>query len=182
MGYGEKLVNDATLACVPALLLFLIPSVVRPGQALLTWPAVHEKFDFGLLLLIGGALAINSGFIQSGLNIALGDAFAKLIPHVHSIVLDFIVIVCVTLCSQVFSSIGTAAAMLPALASSAMQAVVNPMALLLPATVATSFAFILPTASPPNVVVLAKSQELPRPLRIRDFFLSGLPLTLLACI
>uniref|UniRef100_A0A7S2Q8Q0 Citrate transporter-like domain-containing protein n=1 Tax=Zooxanthella nutricula TaxID=1333877 RepID=A0A7S2Q8Q0_9DINO len=180
--FGSTLVNDATIACAPALLLFFIPSVVRPGQAVLTWPTVHEKFDFGLLLLIGGALAINSGFTQSGLNIALGDAFAALVPHAHGVLLDFVIIVVITLCSQVFSSIGTAAAMLPVLAAASQEAVINPLAMMLPAAVATSFAFLLPTATPPNVIVLAKSQELPRPLRIRDFFFAGLPLTIVACV
>uniref|UniRef100_A0A7S2Q8M9 Citrate transporter-like domain-containing protein n=1 Tax=Zooxanthella nutricula TaxID=1333877 RepID=A0A7S2Q8M9_9DINO len=180
--FGEKMVNDATIACLPALLLFFIPSVVRPGQAVLTWPAVHEKFDFGLLLLIGGALAINSGFIQSGLNLSLGQVFADILPHAGCVQVDFVIIVLITLCCQLFSSIGTAASMFPVLSAAAMQAVVNPMSLLLPAAVATSFAFLLPTASPPNVVVLAKSQELPRPLRIRDFFVSGLPLTILAIL
>lgn len=33
--YGEQLVNDATLAVLPALLLFVIPSKMRPGEALL---------------------------------------------------------------------------------------------------------------------------------------------------
>mmetsp|Transcript_41039 Transcript_41039/g.118844 ORF Transcript_41039/g.118844 Transcript_41039/m.118844 type:complete len:132 (-) Transcript_41039:27-422(-) len=48
--------------------------------------------------------------------------------------------------------------------------------------IGTSFAFLLPTATPPNVVVLAMSQDLMRPLRVRDFFLNGLPLTVLACV
>merc|ERR1719428_1106109 len=106
--FGENLVNDATVVCVPAMLLFFVPSKVRPGQALLTWPAVHEKFDFGLLLLIGGGLAINSGFTQSGLNIAMGDCFAKLVPHLGSFSLNLTIITCVTLCVQIFSGIGMA--------------------------------------------------------------------------
>jgi len=175
--YNSNLVNDSTLACAPALLLFFIPSQVRPGQALLTWPAVHEKFDFGLLLLIGGSLAINSGFTQSGLDIAMGDCFRELIPHLSSFALNFTIIVCVTLSVQIFSGIGIAAALLPVMSSAALQAVVNPLVLLLPTAVASSFAFLLPTATPSNVVVLAKSQELARSLRFRDFFFNGLPLT-----
>merc|ERR1712157_6778 len=62
--------------------------------------------------------------------------------------------------------------------SAALQALVNPLLLLLPATIASSFAFLMPTATPSNVVVLAKSQDLSRSLRFRDFFLNGLPLTL----
>merc|ERR1712039_50880 len=176
--HGENLVNDATLACAPALLLFFVPSSVRPGQALLTWPAVHEKFDFGLLLLIGGSLAINTGFTESGLNIAMGNSFAQLVPHMGTFALNLAVIVCVTLCVQVFSGIGIAATLLPVISSAALQAVVNPLLLLLPATMASSFAFLLPTATPSNVVVLAKSQDLSRSLRFRDFFWNGLPLTL----
>jgi len=175
--YNANLVNDATLACAPALLLFFLPSQVRPGQALLTWPAVHEKFDFGLLLLIGGGLAINSGFTQSGLDIAMGDCFAQMIPHLNSFALNLAIIFCVTLSVQLFSGIGIAAALLPVLSSTALEAVVNPLVLLLPATVASSFAFLLPTATPSNVVVLAKSQDLTRSLRFRDFFWNGLPLT-----
>jgi len=180
--FGEQLVNDATVATIPVVLLFLIPSSVRPGQALLTWPDFQQRFDFGLLLLIGGALAISSGFVQSGLNVALGGAISQAIPAVPPLVLDIIIVVAVALCSQIFSSIGTAASMLPVLESAAQMAVVNPMSLVLPAMIGTSFAFLLPTATPPNVVVLAMSQDLMRPLRVRDFFLNGLPLTILACV
>jgi len=180
--YGENLVNDATLACAPALLLFFLPSQVRPGQALLTWPAVHEKFDFGLLLLIGGSLAINSGFTQSGLDVAMGTCFAQLVPHLPTFVLNLAIIACVTLSVQIFSGIGIAAALLPVISSASLEAVVNPLLLLLPATIASSFAFLLPTATPSNVVVLAKSQDLARSLRFRDFFLNGLPVTLVIII
>jgi len=161
-------------------LLFVIPSQQRPGESLLTWPAVHEKFDFGLLLLIGGSIAINYGFTNSGLSVALGDLVAELIPKVSPFTLNLVIVISVTLCSQVLSSISTASTMLPVLSSACVQAMVNPLCLMLPATVAASFSFLLPTASPPNVVVLAKSQELGRPLRFRDFFTNGLALTVAA--
>lgn len=77
MPTDQTFLNDATLAAIPPVLLFFVPSQVRPGQALLTWPVVHERFNFGLLLLIGGSMAINAGFTNSGLDIPLGDALAK---------------------------------------------------------------------------------------------------------
>merc|ERR1712190_452522 len=94
-----------------------------------------------------------------------------------SLSLNFVIIVCVTLAVQIFSGIGIAATLLPVISSAALQAVVNPLLLLLPAAIASSFAFLLPTATPSNVVVLARSQDLSRSLRFRDFFLTGLPLT-----
>merc|ERR1712190_196126 len=99
-----------------------------------------------------------------------------------SLSLNFVIIVCVTLSVQIFSGIGMAATLLPVISSAALEAVVNPLLLLLPAAVASSFAFLLPTATPSNVVVLAKSQDLSRSLRFRDFFFNGLPLTLAVII
>mmetsp|Transcript_80356 Transcript_80356/g.167350 ORF Transcript_80356/g.167350 Transcript_80356/m.167350 type:complete len:727 (+) Transcript_80356:113-2293(+) len=180
--YGENLVNDATWACAPALMLFLIPSSRRPGQALLTWPSVHQNFDFGLLLLIGGSLAISQGFSDSGLSVLLGNSAANIVKHLPPFVLELVIMIIVSLAAQIFSCIGVAAAVLPVLESAALSAVVNPLSLMLPATVATSFVFILPTASPCNIIVLAKSQELSQSLRLRDFIKSGVPLSVITMV
>merc|ERR1712194_65830 len=56
------------------------------------------------------------------------------------------------------------------------------LATLPPATIACSFAFMLPTAAPCNIVVLAKSRDLAVPLRVRDFFFTGLPITCLMLV
>eukprot|EP00405_Crypthecodinium_cohnii_P025597 CAMPEP_0206485976 /NCGR_PEP_ID=MMETSP0324_2-20121206/40797_1 /ASSEMBLY_ACC=CAM_ASM_000836 /TAXON_ID=2866 /ORGANISM="Crypthecodinium cohnii, Strain Seligo" /LENGTH=662 /DNA_ID=CAMNT_0053964231 /DNA_START=10 /DNA_END=1998 /DNA_ORIENTATION=- len=179
---GGVLVNDAAVAAIPALLLFFVPSSVRPRQALLSWPTVHERLDFGLVLLVGGGMAINSGFAQSGLNLIIGNCIGQIIPHLGAYALNLCVIIVVTLACQVFSNVGAAATLLPVMASAALQAVVNPLRLLLPATIATSLVFLLPTATPSNVVALAKSTDLARSLRTRDFFLAGVPLTIAACL
>jgi len=180
--YGQDLINDSTLAVLPAIMLFFIPSMVRPGQSVLTWPEVHEKFDFGLLLLIGGGYAISFGFKQSGLDIALGAGIAEMTHNVHPLLMNITLLSMVSLACQLFSAVGTASTVVPMLLATAMDAVYNPLALALPATVACSFAFTLPTAAPPNVIVLAKSQNMTRPLRVRDFFLTGLPINLLAIV
>jgi len=175
---GESLIGDSTLSCLPALLLFLMPSKVRPGQSLLTWTAVHEKFDFGLLLLIGGGFAVASGFVQSGLNVALGCAIAESLGQLPLLPVTLLIVLVTTVATQVFSCVGTATTIIPMLLAAAAHGVRNPLGLVLPATVACSFAFALPTATPANVIVLAKSQDLLQPLRVRDFFLTGLPLNL----
>merc|ERR1712194_868495 len=157
---GEPLLDDSTFACLPAVFLFVIPSVIRPGQSLLTWPVVHERFDFGLLLLIGGGFAIAKGFAESGLNAALGDWLATVVDSESDVLLTFLLILVCTLSTQVFSALGTATTVLPVLKAVAARSVHNPLALVLPATIACSFAFMLPTAAPCNIVVLAKSRDL----------------------
>jgi len=180
--YGETLIADPTLAVLPAVLLFFIPSTIRPRQALLTWPAVHEKFDFGLLLLVGGGFAIAKGFAESGLNIAIGNGFSKITESVHPFTLNLLIILMTSIATQLFSAIGTATTLLPALYSASLTSIHNPFAFVLPATIGCSLGFMLPTATPANVVVLAKSQDLSRSLKIRDFFCSGLPLNLMVIV
>lgn len=179
--YGIQLLGDSTLAILPAAALFMIPSQMHPGSSVLTWPMVHEKFDFGLLLLIGGGFAIASGFMQSGLNIALGDGISSLLSDTSDWVVTFVVMLICATATQVFSAIGTATTILPALQAAALNAVRNPLGLVLPATMACSFSFSLPTATPANVVVLAKSRSASE-LRVRDFLWTGLPIQLIMSV
>merc|ERR1719357_2185697 len=44
--YGDALLGDASIAVLPAAVLFFVPSSVKPGSAVLTWDAVSEKFNF----------------------------------------------------------------------------------------------------------------------------------------
>lgn len=180
--YGAGLLSDFVPAAIPSVLLFFIPSVVRPGQAVLTWPDVHDKFDFGILLLIGGGFAISQGFVESGLTEGLGTWFAGLTSSVPSFWLTLLITLIGAVCTQLFSAIAFATASLPIFQSAAMTSVVNPLRLQLPATISCSLAFMLPTATPANVVVLAKSQDLSKPLRVREFFFSGLPLNLISVV
>mmetsp|Transcript_78469 Transcript_78469/g.163016 ORF Transcript_78469/g.163016 Transcript_78469/m.163016 type:complete len:637 (+) Transcript_78469:97-2007(+) len=176
--YNQTLVGDPTVALIPAIMLFFIPSSVNKGEAILTWKVVHEKFDFGLLILIGGGFAISSGFVQSGLDQWL--VLGRMMPQAHNYTLHMVVMTVLSFSTQVFSAVGTATTALPALYSTCVHCLVNPLRVVLPATVACSFSFALPTAAPANVVVLAKSQELGKTLRVRDFFCTGIPLGLLA--
>merc|ERR1711972_354934 len=180
--YGEVLISDPTLAIMPAVLLFFIPSVVRPGQALLTWPSVHDKFEFGLILLCGGGFAISQGFTESGLNVAIGTGVAAAAVHLSPFLMNITIVAVCVVSTQIFSNVAAASTLLPALYSASHSAVYNPVALVLPAAIACSFGFLLPTATPANVIALAKSQDLSRPLRVRDFLWSGAPLTLLLIV
>merc|ERR1712039_731024 len=158
-GDGIHLVAGASISCLAAVILFLIPSSIRPGEALLTWKVAQEKLDIGILILLGGGYALASGFTNSGLDIMLGNAFAGIIRSADPLMLNIIVTSTIAFMTQIFGCAATAAAMLPVLISACLhhEAVINPLQLVLPATVACSFSFTLPTASPPNVVSLAMS-------------------------
>ena len=81
---------------------------------------------------------------------ALGDL--KGIP-LNAII--FIVTLVVIFLTEVTSNTATASLMVPILDSAAVAIGVNPLALLLPGTLATGMAFMLPIATPPNAIVYA---------------------------
>merc|ERR1712066_577489 len=100
----------------------------------------------------------------------------------HLCVITLVIVLVVSVATQIFSTVGTATTVIPVLISTASRAVTNPLGLVLPATAACSFAFALPMATPANVIVLAKSRDLLLPLRVRDFFLTGMPLSVIMVV
>ncbi len=67
-----------------------------------------------------------------------------------------------------FSFTATATIFLPILAELGVTVGVNPLFLMIPATIASSFAFMLPVATPPNAIVFAYGH-----LKISDMMKAG---------
>ena len=59
-------IQDSTVAILAAILLFLIPSGRKKGEFLLTWDDTN-KIPWGILVLLGGSLALAEGVGHSGL-------------------------------------------------------------------------------------------------------------------
>jgi len=176
--YGVPLASDAVVATIPAVALFFIPSERRRGETVLTWTAVHETLDFGVLLLIGGGFAMSKGFSESGLDQVVGAGFAHATASMSALSVTILVLLLGSVGTQLFSAVGCATTLLPMLNAASLEAVVNPLRMALPGAISCSLAFMLPTATPANVIALAKSQDSSKPLQVRDFVLSGLPLNL----
>ena len=69
--------NDAATACGSCVLMFVIPSVKRPGEALLTWSVAQQHLPWGILLLLGAGFALADGCEASGLTLVLGRHLAE---------------------------------------------------------------------------------------------------------
>lgn len=147
-------VNDATVACATAMLLFIVPSVKHPGETLLTWDKAQANLPWGVLILMGGGAALAQGFQSSKLTTYLGHLLAAT-ARMNRLGLTFLITGACCLVTEVTSNTATANVVLPILAAVSTDALTHPLALLLPATVACSFAFMLPAATPPNAVVFA---------------------------
>src|SRR5699024_1234934 len=70
-------INDAMIAMIAAIILFIIPAKNRKGDHLLDWESA-VKLPWGILLLFGGGLAIADGFVDSGLSEWIGSQLSAL--------------------------------------------------------------------------------------------------------
>merc|ERR1711971_926013 len=90
----------------------------------------------------------------------------------------FIMVFGVILMIQVMNSVATAAMIIPVLACASTEAMINPLLMILPAAMACSLSFMLPTSSPATAIIASKSRDVSSPLKNCDFLKVGVPLTL----
>ncbi len=143
-------VSDAAVAVAAACLLFIIPSNERKG-ALLSWDKAKE-IPWGILLLFGGGFAIAGGFELSGLSQIVAHVFEGL-PKINPIFLIAIVVIAVTFLTELTSNTALTNLMLPILATASVVMGIDPVLMMIPATLAASCAFMMPVASPTQAIV-----------------------------
>jgi sodium-dependent dicarboxylate transporter 2/3/5 len=149
LGLGE--VGDAAVAVGAAALLFAIPSATRKGDTLMDWETTRD-IPWGLLLLFGGGFALAGGFESSGLSLRVGHALGALRGAPDAVVVAAVCAV-LTMLTEVTSNTATATLVLPILARTAPALDMDPLMLMIPATLSASCAFMMPVASPTQAIV-----------------------------
>ncbi|UCD18564.1 MAG: SLC13/DASS family transporter [Candidatus Zixiibacteriota bacterium] len=148
-------IDDGTIAIMVALLLFLIPSRSRPGR-LMDWKSVRE-LPWGIVLLFGGGFALASGFKESGLSLWLGGQLTGLEGMPAPLMISLICFM-MTFLTELTSNTATTEMILPILGSLAVAIRLNPLLLMIPATLSASCAFMLPVATPPNAIIFGTNR------------------------
>lgn len=159
-------VKDSTVAMAAALSLFVLPSGVERGRALLgsDW---YKQVPWGVLLLLGGGFALASAFQESGLSEWLGGQLAGA-AGLPPLAIVFLVALTVSFLTEVASNTAITTVLLPVLAAASVPLGCHPFALMLPCTFAASCAFMLPAATPPNAIVFSAGH-----LHVRDMVRAG---------
>lgn len=145
-------VQDSTIAIAMGILLFIIPAG-REGEkrTLLIWKNLFE-LPWDILLLFGGGFALADGIQKTGLAAYLGNHLVFL-GNMPLLLMLFLLSLSVALLTEFTSNTAVATTILPILAALAIDLKVEPMLLMVPATVAASCAFMLPVSTPPNAIV-----------------------------
>ena len=142
--------QDAGVAIIAAILLFMIPSSEK-NKSLLQWEAT-SKLPWGLLILFGGGLSLGAQVSQTGLGLWIGEGLT-ILENVPSIVLILAVATMIIFLTEMTSNVATTATFLPVFAAVAIAIGIVPVALTIPVCLAASCAFMLPVATPPNAIV-----------------------------
>ncbi len=153
LGLGN-LVDDGTVAIFATILLFVFPKDKKSIREPILKIGTLKEVPWDIILLFGGGFAIASGFEKTGLSQLLGQkllGFSDISPFLL-ILITSSVVVAVT---EFSSNTAVASTFLPIIASISIATGVEPMKLLLPATISASLAFMLPVSTPPNAVVFS---------------------------
>jgi len=151
-------VDDSTIAVIGAVVLYFIPSSSRQGRMLLDESA-FKRLPWGVLLLMGAGFAIASSVSSSGLSLEISSLITS-VASLSPVVLVTVVTIIVSFITELISNTASITLFGPILLELAVQQEINPLLLGLPATVAASFAFLLPTATPPSTIAFAACEDM----------------------
>lgn len=170
-----SMIDDATVALTMAMLLFIIPTRSQNvNSATLMGEEIIKKLPWGIVILFGGGFALAKGFQVTGLSAYIGDKFSSL---AGTSPLMMIIAICsgITFLTELTSNTATTEMILPVLASVAIAMKINPLMLMIPATLAASCAFMFPVATPPNAIVFASGR-----VKMSDMVRAGLWINIVA--
>lgn len=155
-------IHDGTIAIIGGMALFVIPD--GTGRPILEWPEANRA-PWGVIMLFGGGLALASGIIESGLGDWLGEALEPL-QTVPVLVIALALTALVVLITEFASNVATASGIIPVVAALILATGVDPMLLAIPASMAASWGFMLPSGTGPNAIAWASGHiALPRMLK-----------------
>jgi sodium-dependent dicarboxylate transporter 2/3/5 len=174
-----EFVNDSVIAMLGAISLFMIPVNVAKREFTMDW-ATAERLPWGVLLLFGGGLSLAAAVKRNGVAEFIGSQ-AEIIGQLPPILTVALVVTAIVFMTELTSNAATTASLVPILAALAPGLGIHPLLLVIPATIASSCAFMLPVATPPNAIVFG-SGLITVPQMIRAGFLLNLVSILLVTL
>lgn len=166
-----KWIKDSTVAMSAAIVLFILPSVKNKNEALLEWKDV-TKLPLRVLLLFGSGFALAEGFEQSGFGALLAEKLI-LLKDFPTWIIVLGVATLVTVLSEFASNVASIQLMLPILLPLSASLGAEPLQLMVPATLAASFGYMLPVATAANTIVYGTGY-----IPVRSMMKTGLLLNL----
>ena len=152
----SKFINDGTVAIMIAVILFIIPAKSNQAKRIMDWETAN-RIPWNIVILFGGGFALAMGFEKSGLSLWLANHLAGSL-NVNPLLYILVIVALMTFLTELTSNTASTQMLLPVFASMAVGLKINPMIFMVPVTLAASFAFMLPTATPPNAIIFGTNR------------------------
>jgi len=144
--------SDTIISMGCAVALFAIPHKFTKGIFILEWKDT-QRLAWGILILFGGGLALAKGMSTTGIVSLITDAIAA--ANLNVLITASLLILLMLFMTELMSNVALVAVLAPVVAGIALGLEIPILYLLIPVTMASSCAFMLPMATPPNAIVFA---------------------------
>lgn len=165
--------SDTMIAMVAAILLHLIPTSGDSGDRILNGDSL-KNMPWGVLLLVGGGLALASGFNGTDLASWIGSQLLLLEGTSYLLILAVTTLLGIAM-TQVTPNTATVTILVPITAALALAIDVHPLPLMTAVAMGAGFAFMLPIGTPSNAIIFATGK-----ITMVDMLRRGSGLTVLA--
>jgi sodium-dependent dicarboxylate transporter 2/3/5 len=144
--------SDTVISILGALALFAIPFNLKKGEFILKWEDT-QKLSWGILILFGGGLALAKGMSSTGIVYLITNYISD--GNFSVFLTASLLIFLMLFMTELMSNVALVAVLAPVVAGIAIGLEIPMLYLLIPVTMASSCAFMLPMATPPNAIVFA---------------------------
>ena len=181
-GWGELVgltssSDDAWVAIGASMVLFVLRS---GGRFVIDFRDVEKNIPWSVMFLLGGGFSLAVAIKSTQLTEWLAGA-TQLLGALPPGVDILVICLSVTFLTELTSNTATTQILLPLLAAGAVQAGVDPVVWMVPATISASCAFMMPVATPPNAIAAQGADVAPSDMVTAGFFLN-LALAILASL
>ncbi len=165
--------SDTGISMLAGVLLFTLPLNWKKGTFILDWDDT-KKLPWGILILFGGGLALADSMSKSGIIDAIGAAISSYAGITETMLILLLVFVMLFM-TELMSNVALVTIFIPVVAGIATGFELPLTELLIPITIASSCAFMLPMATPPNAIVFASGH-----VKVNQMVKTGIYLNLLS--
>ena len=156
--------TDTIISILAAVALFGIPYNIKKGDFIIIWKDT-SKLAWGILVLFGGGLALAQGMSASGIVDMVANSIAQ--SEISVLFTAALLIFLMLFMTELMSNVALVAVLAPVVAGIAIGLDIPMLHLLIPVTIASSCAFMLPMATPPNAIVFASGYvKIPQMARV----------------
>ena len=166
--------DNAVIGMAAVMGCFAIPVRWRPLTFMLRWQDMRD-LSWGVLILLGGGLALGDAMTATGLSASLGHGVIEYSGLGDNIWMAFAALG-LTL-TEFASNTAMTATLLPVISEIAADQGHDPLMFGVPLTLATSCAFMMPMATPPNALVFSSGY-----IRVAEMIRAGFWINIVALV